>query len=85
MTLYINAGLLSRSRFEKKKIRGLFMLAALGSARLWFSAWVRGASNLLYAHVPSTTGKCTNAECLRVCRVPDHGHSAKTIFAECQT
>ena len=32
-----------------------------------------------------TTGKRTNAECLRFCRVPDHGHSAKIHFAECQT
>ena len=32
-----------------------------------------------------TTGKRTNTECLQVCRVPDHGHSAKTSFAECQT
>ena len=31
-----------------------------------------------------TIGKRTNAECLRVCRVPDHRHSAKTSFAECQ-
>ena len=32
----------------------------------------------------TTTGKRTNAECLRFCRVPDHEHLAKIHFAECQ-
>ena len=32
----------------------------------------------------NTTGKPITAECRGLCRVPDHGHSANTIFAECQ-
>ena len=31
-----------------------------------------------------TTGKPIVAECLGLCRVPDHGHSAKMWFSECQ-
>ena len=32
----------------------------------------------------NTTGKHIIAECRRLCRVPDHRHSAKRSFAECQ-
>ena len=32
----------------------------------------------------NTTGKRIIAECRRLCRVPDHRHSAKRSFAECR-
>ena len=31
-----------------------------------------------------TPGKLICAECHRLCRVPEHGHSAKCLFAECR-
>ena len=32
-----------------------------------------------------TTGNSDFAECRKLCRVANHGHSAKRLFAECQT
>ena len=36
------------------------------------------------AHILNTTGNRHFAECRRLCRVYFIGHSAKTVFAECQ-
>ena len=48
-------------------------IVAFGCHLLWV---------LLYIII--TTGKLIVVECLGHCRVPDHGHSAKMWFAECQ-
>ena len=32
----------------------------------------------------NTTGKGIYAECFVICRVPNHGHSANKLFAECR-
>ena len=61
----------------------LKMTPCLGSDAAWsrLSCEAANQTPLVYSHY----GNSYFAECRKICRVANHGHSAKRLFAECQT
>ena len=77
------------SAFEHFHI--LFM--SLSYISLWYTGvWISvSLDHCVYSHWMNiykyqfTTGKLIVTECLRLCRVPEHGHSANTRHSACPT
>ena len=74
---------ITRNTFCMKKKSCIYLIALTGSMGILY-ATVHAHLSLGHPCRSSTTGNPLIAVCLKICRVPKHGHTANLSFAVCQ-